>query len=49
MCEIMFSEKFYEFAITAIVTGIAAWAGGAAAFKAERKTREDAERKSRIA
>ncbi len=44
----IFSDKFYEFAVTAIVTGIAAWAGGWAAFSSERKTREGAERKSRI-
>jgi hypothetical protein len=44
----IFSGKLYEFAGTAIVTGIAAWVGGWAAFSSERKTREDAERKSRI-
>jgi hypothetical protein len=44
----MFSDKFYEFVITGIITLIAAWAGGWAAFKAERSTREDAARKTRI-
>lgn len=43
-----FSDKFYEFVVTGIVTFVAAWAGGWAAFSSERKTREDAERKSRM-
>ncbi len=34
------SNKVSELIITVIVTGIAAWAGGAAAFRAERTTRE---------
>jgi hypothetical protein len=40
----MFSDKVYEFVGTGIVTFVAAWAGGWAAFKAERTTREDKER-----
>ena len=37
---IEYSNKVPELIITVIVTGIAAWAGGAAAFRAERTTRE---------
>lgn len=35
-----FSGKVYEFVVTGIVTFLAAWAGGWAAFNAERTTRE---------
>lgn len=44
----IYPDKFTELIVTVFGTFIAAWAGGWAAFNAERKTREDTERKSRI-
>lgn len=40
----MFIDKLYEFVATGIVTFVAAWAGGWAAFNAERTTRERKEK-----
>ena len=42
------NDKYVELIVTIFATFVAAWAGGWAAFNAERKTREEAERNARI-
>ena len=49
-CVLIYShnDKYFELIVTVFGTFVAAWAGGWAAFNAERKTREEAERNARI-